>query len=111
MLVTDAAEHVHDLRPRLLVEAARRLVREDHARLHHERARERDALALAAGGVAGQLRDAADADRSRSSSARARAARPSPEPCRDQDVLERIERRDEVELEDEADRVRGNARG
>ena len=98
------------------VEVAGRLVGEHAARLRDERARERDALALAARELAGQVleRDAPRPTRSSIASRRARAPRPAASRRIDErhrDVLQRGEFRQQMmELVDEAERAVAHAR-
>src|SRR5438270_5660817 len=112
-LVAHAAEELEDLRPRVRVERARRLVGEEHARIVCESARDRHALTLSSGEsrrVAANALCEPDLDEQLACASFPFGARPYPQHG-DLDVLDRIQRRDEVvELEDECNRSRAVAR-
>jgi hypothetical protein len=100
------AERGHQLIRGGRVELAGRLVGEDHGRLVHEGSRDRHALLLAAGQLgrpmAGPGAEANELEQLLRASPSVASPRPVAE--RQEDVLDRGQRRDEVELlEDEAD--------
>jgi hypothetical protein len=105
-VAVELLHHPDDAAPGLLVEVAGRLVGEEDLRPVRERARERDPLLLAAGKLGGIMVEAlpeADPAEQRCG-ALAGAVVVAPELERHQHVLERGQRRQEVErLEDEAD--------
>ena len=110
-LVVQAAQPAAQFLPDLRVERAERLVEQQHARFHRERARQRHALPLSAGELRGiavaeviELHEAR-ADRSRAAgSPRRRAARARAHAQAERDVLEhRHVAEERVVLEDEAD--------
>ena len=97
------------------VEIAGRLVPEQDRRIDRQRPRNRDALALAAGELVGQMIDALSEADEIAAVRRARVlrlpARPAPQMQRQGDVLGGRQRRQQVEeLEDEPDLVAPHAR-
>ncbi len=101
----DVAQQVHDVPAVGAVEVARRLVGEQDRRVVGQRARQRDALLLAAGELRRiVMRAAGQADLVEQRAGPRRGVGRARDLHRHRDVLERRERRNEVEeLEDEAD--------
>src|SRR5438105_9049738 len=110
----EAGEQLDDVRARLRVEIPGRLVGEDHPRFVPERARDRDALLLAAGEMRGKVRLARRETDLVEKAARPVPKRRAPKAARCErrlDVLERGQRRDQVELlEHESERVQAQLR-
>ena len=108
------ADQREDLVAGARVEVAGRLVGEQDRRIDRQRARDRDALALAARQLVGQVLQAVAELDERQQLARALvdlSARPAAQVQRQADVLEARQRRQQVEeLEDEADLVAPHAR-
>src|SRR5712692_3954163 len=107
--LSEAGEQVDHVGARLRVEVAGRLVGKDHAWLVPESPRDRNALLLAAGEVGRKMRQPVGQPDFREQCLGPRAERRPAQVGRSHgrfDVLERGERRDEIELlEDEAERA------